>query len=281
MHRSNIVLIVLFILLASFVFAHVVEEDYDVVDYSDRADHEIKDNSLLLLLIASVIVIIAVSFALYLNKFPKVFAKHKTMLFLSITVPVILASAYLIGGTIYLNNISTTQGPIHWHADFEIYNCGEKVELTQPEGLSNRIGTPVFHEHGDLRIHVEGVVVNYRDVSLGNFFSAIGGELTKESMTVPTASGKLFVNNGDKCNGKEGRLQVFLYKVANPDPAKKTGFVYRQEKLEEFTNYVLSPYAYVPPGDCIIIEFDEEKEKTDKICETYKIAIEKGDLTGS
>ena len=78
---------------------------------------------------------------------------------------------------------------------------------------------------------------------------------------------------------KGGKLQAFLLKVENPSALKKDEFIFEQTKLENFENYILSPYAYVPPGDCIIIEFDVEKDKTDKICESYTVAIERGDLT--
>ena len=49
--------------------------------------------------------------------------------------------------------------------------------------------------------------------------------------------------------------------------------------MENFDDHILAPYSNIPPGDCIIIEFDTEKEKTEHICETYKVAIERGDLS--
>ena len=57
-------------------------------------------------------------------------------------------------------------------------------------------------------------------------------------------------------------------------------FLYKQEKLDDFVEYILSPYQTIPPGDCIIFEFGELKDKTNYICETYKVAIDKGDLVG-
>ena len=96
---------------------------------------------------------------------------------------------------------------------------------------------------------------------------------------MPTDEGMLEMRNGESCNGREGKLQVFLYKVTNPDSSKK--WIYRQEKLQDFDEYVLSPYSNVPPGDCIIIEFDSEKESTDKICASYTAAISRGELSGN
>lgn len=204
--------------------------------------------------------------------------RMKWFFFLSIAIPVVIVTAYSAGGTVYLNLVSYTGGPVHWHADFEIWNCGESVDVMDPTGILNRIGSPTMHEHGDFRIHIEGDLVERSDASLHSFFNAIGGFLGDDVMIVPTNEGPLELTNGETCNGGEGILQVFVYKVTNPDDLKKWNFV--QEKVDDFPEYVLSPYSLVPPGDCIIIEFDQEKEKTDRVCETYRIAIDKGELRG-
>ena len=99
----------------------------------------------------------------------------KKILFGGIVLPVIIVTIFLVGSTIYLNLSSATGGPVHWHADFQVWNCGQKVDLVDPQGLSNKVGTATFHEHNDNRIHVEGVVINQSDASLGNFFKFIGG----------------------------------------------------------------------------------------------------------
>lgn len=226
-------------------------------------------------LFVTVITIIAIVFQ-------KELEKRKKILFLAITVPVILVSIFLIGSTITLNVLSETKGPIHWHADYEIYHCGERVDLVDPQGLSNRVGTPVFHEHNDDRVHVEGTVMMRENVNLQSYLRVLEGEITQTSLSIPTNRGILEINNGDACpDGKPGELQVFLYKIVNPDPDRKTGFIYKQEKLENFPEYILAPYFYVPPGDCFVIEFGESKERTDHICTTYEVAIEEGDLRGS
>ena len=84
--------------------------------------------------------------------------------------------------------------------------------------------------------------------------------------------------NGDLCNGKPGEVQVFLYKVDNPEDHDH--WTYTQQKLEHFDEYVLSPEEEVPPGDCLIIEFDQPKDHTDKMCNTYNISMEKGEMNG-
>jgi len=202
----------------------------------------------------------------------------KWALFLAIAVPAAGATLFVSGSTIYTNLISDTGGPVHWHADFEIWKCGESLNLKDPTGWENRIGTPLFHEHNDNRIHVEGTVIYRRDVTLGEFFRNIGGGISDKFLVLPTNTGLVEMKDGDLCNGKEARLQAFVYKIQNPDELKKWRFV--QEKIKDIDAYVLSPYSIIPPGDCVIIELDEEKEKTDRMCETIRLAINRGELSG-
>src|SRR3989344_9275122 len=83
---------------------------------------------------------------------------QKWFVFLAIALPVILSTSYLVFKTVSENVASVAGGPVHWHADYEVWACGEKIDIMDPEGFSNRIGSPVIHDHGDNRIHIEGVV---------------------------------------------------------------------------------------------------------------------------
>lgn len=266
--KRGLLFLVLLILI-SFVYAHEEVQEKNL-------DEKLRSDSLLFLFVGSLIISITAILSILLKNR---IGDYKRFLFLLIIIPIILVSSYLVYATLYLNINSETKGPVHWHADFEIWNCGKKVDLINPEGFSNRVGTSVFHEHGDNRIHVEGVVIDEDLVDLHNFFKVLGGKLTSEELIVWTNVGLLELRNGNLCNEKEGKLQAFLYKIKNPE--SKGNWVYEQIKLENFENYVLSAYSNVPPGDCIIIEFDEEKGYTKNICETYKITIQKGDLVGS
>ncbi len=189
----------------------------------------------------------------------------KKILFISILSVVLFVTLFLAGSTIYLNVSSFSQGPVHYHADFEIWNCGQEIDLKDPRGLSNKIGTPTFHEHNDKRIHLEGVVVDSLSGSLGGFFEVAGGYITSTSLSILTNNGPLRLRSDYMCqNGAIGQLQVFVYKVQNG--------AYYQQKIEDPANYIISPETNVPPGDCIIIEFDSFKNKTDKLCKSYKVA---------
>src|SRR3989338_8714553 len=202
----------------------------------------------------------------------------KKILFILIAAPIGFATLYLAATTVYLNLASESQGPVHWHADYEIWACGKQYELVNPTGIENRVGSAVFHEHNDNRMHVEGVLVEKSEAKLKRFFAEVGGSMTKDEIILPTNEGLKEWSNGERCNGEETKLQVFVYRIINANQAQKTGFVYKQEKIGDYEEYVLSPYSNVPPGDCIIIEFDKEKNSTDKICDTYEIAMEKGDM---
>ncbi len=195
-------------------------------------------------------------------------------LFFSIVSATLLPTMFVSLATVYLNTVSASRGPVHWHADFEIWHCGKEIDLKDPKGLSNKIGTPTLHEHNDKRIHLEGVVLEHNDASLGNFFHVIGGELTPTSFTVPTNQGILSVVNGNTCAmGTQGAVQVFAYQVDKDN-------YYSQKKLTNPEQYIISPESNVPPADCLIIEFDTPKSRTDKLCRSYKVAEKIGKLKG-
>jgi hypothetical protein len=274
----KVLLLIIALILSSFAaYSHGADDvpEEEINEEEIGLEQYIRSTSSNYILIASIIATTLILFSIYHKGKSE---KAKFLMFLGIVVPIIIATVYSAGSTIYLNLISETQGPVHWHADFEIWDCGKKIDLKDPEGFSNKIGSAVFHEHGDDRIHVEGVVVERDTVDLHNFFEIIGGSLTANSFSVPTHDGYTELRNGDLCNGQQGKLQAFLYKINNPEDNKN--WVYEQQKLENFEDYVLSPYASVPPGDCIIIELDAEKEKTEHICSSYEAGINRGDLSG-
>ncbi len=225
----------------------------------------------------------------------------KLFLFSGIVAAAAVTTIFLAADTIVKNQLSASKGPVHWHADFEIFVCGEnpgetqkvqgqtrylaheeeedihpeeqnkahleKINLVDPTGLANRVGASDFHEHGDNRIHLEGVVTRPEDFTLAKFFEAIGGQLTPTLLRAPTKEGELIAQNGMTCpDGQKGTLQVFLYKTEGENII--------QEKLSNFTDYVISPYGTVPPGDCLIFEFGPLKDKTENICNFYQIAID-------
>ncbi len=198
----------------------------------------------------------------------------KRFFFWSMTGLVIVTSVAMMASTVFLNMASWSGGPVHWHADFQVWACGNKIDLKDPQGFLNRIGTSVLHEHNDERIHFEGVIMTPQQAMFDNFFNVIGGELTSRSFTVPTNTGTETYATGDLCpDGSSGTMQVFAYQV-NDD---KT---FTQRKLTHPENYVIDQVSTVPPGDCLIVEFGEEKDRTDKLCLSYQAAVQTGKLKG-
>lgn len=233
--------------------------------HGNELHNTIRTTSLSFVIIGTIVLILTATISFFYKK-----KKHKRLLFTLYLLITASVTSYLIFSTIYLTAVSETKGPVHWHTDFEIYVCDEPVYLIDPTGLTNRIGTPVLHEHGDNRIHIEGVVVDKKYVTLSSFFEVIGGNLTKDQLSLPSDKGQITIKDGELCKGEPGEIQVFKYSVTNPETFRDEGLKYKQEKLEDITNYKPAPYTNVPPGDCIIIEFGEPKNHTEHLCETYE-----------
>jgi hypothetical protein len=272
---------------------------FDIVAPGDL-EETINRISLITVLAASVLLVILVLLAMKVvkNKKKKMW---KAPVFFAILIVVVGTTLTISGSTVYLNIKSATGGPIHWHADFEVWACGNELELRDPIGaLSNKIGTATYHEHDDKRIHLEGVPVSLpEDASLGKFMNVVGGSVSKNEMVVPLNDGKLFETdkgdedgdgagapyseqvdpflsttkdgkvatfvNGQKCGNEASEVQVFVYKFNEKD---KT---YSQTKLDDPANYAISGHSEVPPGDCVIFEFSPPKDRTNKLCKQYGV----------
>lgn len=247
-------------------FAHAQQQ----IEYSNF-EETISGYSIQAVTIATVLLVILAAISLLLKSPSNIVKK---ILFFALSSTIVVTTLFLSASTIYLNSISASKGPVHWHADFEIYSCGEEVELRNPKGLSNKIGTPVLHEHNDKRVHLEGVVVVDNDASLGKFFHVIDGEIANDHLSVPLENEKqLTKTNGELCpDGQEGKVQVFVYRVN-----EETG-EYTQTKLQDPAKHIIAPHSEVPPGDCVIIEFGPEKEKTDNLCRSFRVAQQLGNI---
>lgn len=197
--------------------------------------------------------------------------KIKYFLFGAFLVVALANTIYLSGSTIYLNQKSKTGGPIHWHADFEIWNCGEEINIKDPQGFSNKTGEEVVHEHNDNRMHFEGVLLDLHDASLSHFFESLGGSMSNTHLTVPTNNGLLTLKDGDLCKGQRAKFQVFVYRT-------KGDTFFQQKLTDNPKDYLISPQSNIPPGDCVIVELDQPKGRTDKLCNFYKVAVNKGEL---
>ena len=202
-------------------------------------------NSILItIVILAVVIIISLVFR---NKLTSI---HKKTLFLAVVISVLFSTIYLSASTVYINLISESGGPVHWHADFEFWVCGEKILLMEPHGLDNKVGSATLHHHnegvelnGTYRMHVEGVLIKLDEANLEHFFEAIDNPITQDSISLLLHDGSQKKwTNGDSCpnTGKPGKLKVLV----------------NEKEIEDFTDYIINPFSNVPPGDFIKIVFE-------------------------
>lgn len=180
----------------------------------------------------------------------------KISVFTILSLAVIFATLGLMGTTIERNLSSPTGGPVHWHADYRIVVCGTAYEILDPGSmLSNKVGTPILHEHNDNRIHIEGTPRALKEVSLGSFFRVIGGELSTDHLAFTDDQGALIEKTtGDLCTDTPGTLRVFIQKE-NIETGERTWSL--ESNAPE---YVISGETLIPPGDRIYISFDGKSE---------------------
>lgn len=236
---ARIVFVLLLSVISFLAFAH--DEELPSLDLSayNRGEHVYP----VMLWAGAVVLALAAASVVFENRFGE---GGKKLAFYSITGVSLAATLFLVFAVAQVMLDSETRGPVHWHADFEVWACDRKLELKQADGFSTRVGPLLLHHHGDNRIHVEGIIRKRGDVSLGNFFAAIapelGGRFTEDAIAVALADGTLArFHNGDLCaDGRPGSLKLFVN--GKPEPL--------------LDKYVLSPHTDVPPGDVLKIVFD-------------------------
>ncbi len=249
-----------------FAFAHSAADG--AVRFNESA---VKETSIDSAIAAAVVIAALVCLALFVRDASE---RFKTAVFSLIVAAAIIPTAYFVGGTLYLNAVSATGGPVHWHADFRIFSCGSEIELERPRGLSNKVGTAVFHHHGDKRIHVEGAVADLKSISLHEFFDVIGGSLADGDIAIPSTAGVVRQQNGDSCpDGTAGVWNVFVYQAFSADPT-----IIERRRLDSYAEYILSPHTVVPPGDCVIFEFGAPQTTTARLCALHEVARENGEI---
>jgi hypothetical protein len=232
---------------------------------------------------------------IYASRQKRMKNSKKKILFVGITTLIAATTVFLFGATIYLNSVSYSKGPVHWHSDIEFWACGSEVELRDPIGLlSNKIGSATYHEHDDKRIHLEGVVVDLEyDASFEKFMTVTKGLVTDGQLVIPTnenyveddvdgdqvadaarikqyhkkldSGWVIDVRDGAMCGNEPSEVQMFVYSY------DKDSESYSQRKVDDPRRYTLRDESVVPPGDCVIVEFAPSKTRTDKLCAQYGV----------
>jgi hypothetical protein len=260
-------------------------------------EEQVNSLSINSIMIASLVLVVLLGIAALVVGNKK-YEAVKVPLFVAIAATIILPSILLMGSTVYVNTISESKGPVHWHTDIEFWVCGQEIELRNPTGfLSNKIGTSTYHEHDDKRIHLEGVVIKKEyDASLEKFMDVTDGKITQTSIVIPTedvifendtdgdvprgdqevvrqllsrndaGQAQLSLENGQSCGENQpAEVQVFLFRYNGDDDT------YTQTKLDDPARYIMRDESVVPPGDCLIVEFDVAKSSTDRLCKQYGV----------
>lgn len=267
-------IILLLILLAGGALAKVQTTETGLPADTVLAE-TLKNNSYNVVIIAAICLVVLVGYSIFAKPRKE---KIKRILFWSIAFLAVGSNLYLAGATIYLNSVSPTGGPVHWHTDFEVWNCGQKLDLIDPTGIDNRVGTWEVHEHNDDRMHIEGTITQLNQASYHHFFETVGGNVAENGFTYPTNNGNVFIPRTGTCEGRPAELQAFLLHVDNPLNAKN--WMYSQKKIAYPWDTTMQPYSNVPPGDCLIIEFDQMKNETTHSCASYRAAMNRGELHG-
>ncbi|MBI2102082.1 hypothetical protein HYT53_05730 [Candidatus Woesearchaeota archaeon] len=234
--RFLLLLSLILILSLNFAFSHEGEEDEFMLDHSQLYPI----TQLQAAGYGSLAFGVLIAVILLFHK--KMDEMAKKIMYSVVLIVVALVTLYLVIVTLHLNVISITKGPVHWHADFEIWVCDGEMMLTEPKGLSNKQGVDLMHAHNDNRIHVEGVLLDMKAASLGAFFHAVGGSISDNEMRVPTGEGLVIARNGYTCNEKPAKLYVFV----------------NGNLIENPGDYSISHYEEVPPGDRIKFVFTEK-----------------------
>lgn len=214
------------------------------------------------------------------------FPKTKLPLFGAITSVIVLSTLYLFISTIYLNVVSDTGGPVHWHAEIEYWACDAELEIKDPyKFASNKIGSPVLHEHDDKWIHHEGVVVSIKDdATIGHFMETIGGSLSDNRFTLPVNDDQLIeddtdgdatsdkyvsdlqsrvvrtdqgisvieIDNSQGCGDQEAEVQVYVYRYnEDNDTYTQTKLVPGIEMVQRTKDDPNAIQAVATPADYI------------------------------
>ena len=234
MKKRMFFLLLVIALSAQLAYAHEAEEDFELDHSGLYPISQLKATGYGSLVFGALIAMIL----LFHKKMNEI---EKKIVYYLVAAVAVLVTAYLVITTLHLNSISLTKGPVHWHADFEIWACDKEILIKEPEGLSNKQGVDLMHAHNDQRIHAEGVILDKKQASLGAFFYAIGGSLSNDGFVVPTDTELVSYHDGDHCNEKAGKLYVFVNGNIISDPSR----------------YAIAPYEKVPPGDRIKFVFTE------------------------
>jgi hypothetical protein len=217
--------------------------------------------------------------------------RHNGVLFILISIVVISSTGLLVGAVLdsFLNASPT--GLSRRQSQIEYWACGVQLATPAPnKPFSSSNGEGAFYDYGDGFARFQGVIDQEVNApNLSNFQRAIGGSITATSMVLPLSPDVVsttidgdspdpsgvsridkFVSsavddqstitlvNGATCGSTSSVINIFGYSV------NESTNTYMQKKYEFPSNLDLGKIQNI--SDCIIVEFDSIREKTDRLC---------------
>ncbi len=209
----------------------------------------------------------------------------------------------LVISTVAIHIQSDSFGKHQRQASIEFWVCGTEVSPRyQQPGIFHTAGSRDFYIDASKQVHRSGFVVNEdTDATLGYLFTALGGSVQSDHLTLPLDpidekwlmpahrqdgdpqgnmsvdflqqfvrttnqdSALLELSSGQRCHdGASGQVQIFVYQL------HEDGTSYSQTKLEKPDDHII-PADSSQPSQCIIVEFSAEKERTNKLCESFGV----------
>jgi hypothetical protein len=133
-------------------------------------------------------------------------------------------------------------GQDHWHVAYGVDICGK----FQP-AITDQVDPTGIHTHGDGVLHVHPYVDASagKNATLGKFADAVHVTLNAGELKLP--GGKDY-RDGDKCNGKPGRVEVQVF--SSPSDTKGTLSQVDPRNVRLYNNNLLT-IAFLPKGDPI------------------------------
>lgn len=217
--------------------------------------------------------------------------RHNSVLFALIATVVISSTGLLVGTVLDSFFNASPTGLSRRQSQIEYWACGVQLATPAPnKPFRTSSGEGSFFEYGDGVARFQGIINQELDApNLANFQNAIGGSITATSMVLPLSENIIstgidgdipdpsgtsridkFITkstdsqttitlvNGSTCGSTSSVINIFGLSV------NESTNTYTQKKFEFPSNLNLGNVQNM--SDCIIVEFDAVREKTDRLC---------------
>ena len=160
--------------------------------------------------------------------------------------PALVAGVVILGAVLIVISRGKTADAVapklgdHWHAAYGIYDCDHFIANLTDVVTPDKTG---LHTHGDglMHIHPFGTRYTGKGANLNNWGITTGLEVTDTSVKAAGIDKK----NGDKCDGKKGKLQLKVWDSPSDEKGRLIKKDFGDYAPQEFTLWTL---AFVAEG---------------------------------